>query len=93
MPVYATSVIFGVFAVLAFFTGIYQLDNTFFQPCRCTIPKAIKKVLATPLLVLATNGLRQEDTRRQVNICHGYLLCRSKSSTELMLSVSKSDVK
>ena len=32
-----------------------------------------------------------EDTRKQVGI--RYLLCRSKSSTELMLSVSKRDVK
>ena len=30
------------------------------------------------------------DTRTQVGIC--YLLCRSKSPTELMLSVSKRDV-
>ena len=28
MPVFATSVIFGVFAVPAFSTGIYRLNNT-----------------------------------------------------------------
>ena len=33
----------------------------------------------------------QEDTRKQVGI--RYLLCRSESSTELKLSVSKRDVK
>ena len=49
-------------------------------------------VLLAPLLMLATKGKYQEDTRKQVGI--RYLLCRSKSSTELMLTVSKkSDVK
>ena len=33
----------------------------------------------------------QENTRKQIGI--RYLLCRSKSSTELMLTVSKCDVK
>ena len=41
-------------------------------------------VLVDPLLTLATKGYCHEDTRKQVGI--RYLLCRSKSSTELMLS-------
>ena len=43
MPVYATSVIFGVFAVLAFFTGIYRLDNTFFPTLSMHHTKGNKK--------------------------------------------------
>ena len=48
-------------------------------------------VLIAPLLTLATKMLYQEDTRKQVGI--RYLICRSKSSKELMLTVSKCDVK
>ena len=42
------------------------------------IPKAVKMVMVAPLLMLATKGKYQEDTRKQVGIC--YMLCRSKSS-------------
>ena len=48
-------------------------------------------VLVAPFLTLATKGWYKEDARTQVGIC--YSLCRSKSSSELMLSVSKRDVK
>ena len=40
---------------------------------------------------LADARNKRIDTRTQVGIC--YSLCRSKSSTELMLSVSKREVK
>ena len=35
MPVFATSVIFGVFAIPEFSTGIYRLDNTRPNPAEC----------------------------------------------------------
>ena len=51
------------------------------RPSRA-IPKAIKMVLVAPLLTLTTKWQYQEDAKRQVGIC--YLLCRSKSSSEVL---------
>ena len=53
--------------------------------------KGGKNGTGSPLADARNKRVVQEDTRKQVSI--RYSLCRSKSSTELMLSVSKRDVK
>ena len=53
--------------------------------------KGGKNGTGSPLADARNKRVVQEDTRKQVSI--RYSLCHSKSSTELMLSVSKRDVK